>query len=57
VVGMVSKVGDQLYNRLGSLSVVALSLSSFILFILFILGLWVSHMARRLLFQRPFGAF
>jgi hypothetical protein len=54
---MVSKVGDQLYNRLGSLSVVALSLSSFILFILFILGLWVSHMARRLLFQRPFGAF
>jgi hypothetical protein len=42
---------------LGSLSFVALSLCLFILFILFILGLWVSRMARRLLFQRPFDAF
>jgi hypothetical protein len=42
---------------LGSLSFVALSLSLFILSILFILGFWVSRMARRLLFQRPFDAF
>jgi hypothetical protein len=35
----------------------ALSLSLFILPILFILGFWVSRMARRLLFQRPFDAF
>jgi hypothetical protein len=41
---------------LGSLSFAALSLSVFILFILFILVLWVSRMARRLLFQRPFDA-
>jgi hypothetical protein len=39
------------------LSFVARSPSLFILFILFILGLWVSRMARRLLFQHPFGAF
>ena len=42
---------------LGSLLFVALSLSLFILSSLFIFGLWVSRMTRRLLFQRPFDAF
>jgi len=41
---------------LGSLSAEALPLSLSILFTLLVLGLRVSRMARRLLFQRPFDA-
>jgi hypothetical protein len=55
---VVSRILDSLTRRtFGTLDLpVSLSLSLFFLFIWFILGLWVSRMARRLLFQRPFDA-
>jgi hypothetical protein len=54
---VISPEYQSLPAALGSLLFVALSLSLFILSSLFIFGLWVSRMTRRLLFQRPFDAF